>query len=285
MHCKKTLIALFVIAASTLAAFQWIFTVPEQAQLLNIVPSTKVVQRCYQESYRKEDGLDVNGELSILVWNIYKQQQDDWFDELSRLSRQTQLVLLQEASITPTLKQFISGSPFTAKSVRAFDAFDTSTGVLNLSTSPPTSICAYIEVEPWLMLPKSALLAYYALSNGEVLAVVNIHAINFTFGTQEYQQQLKQLSQQLSGHLGPMIIAGDFNSWSERRLLKLKQSMQELNLVEVHFTPDHRRQFIINDIALDHVFYRGLMLKTAEAPLTDASDHNPMMVTFTVNRD
>ncbi|MGF1764456.1 endonuclease/exonuclease/phosphatase family protein [Aliivibrio kagoshimensis] len=284
MRYKNTLTALLVITATTVAAFQWIFTVPKQAQLLNIAPSTKAVQRCYQESNRKEGALDVNGELALLVWNIYKQQQGNWFEELSHLSRQTQLVLLQEASITPKLKQFISDSPFTAKSVRAFDAFDTSTGVLNLSTSSPTSICAYIEVEPWLMLPKSALLAYYALSNGEVLAVVNIHAINFTFGTQEYQQQLKQLSEQLNRHHGPMIIAGDFNSWSEVRLQTLKKSMQGLNLVEAQFAPDHRRQFIINNIALDHVFYRGLSLKMAEAPRSDASDHNPMIVTFTINQ-
>lgn len=285
MRYKKSLFLLLLIIISASAVFQWVFTVPKQAQLINIEPSSVYDGRCFQSANKLETAIDVDGEVSLLVWNIFKQQRDNWAVELSLLSQKSQLVLLQEASLTSELKQFISESRFTAKSVRAFDAFETSTGVLNLSTSSPQSICAYIDVEPWITLPKSALLAYYRLSNNRVLAVVNIHAINFTIGTKEYQRQLMQLSQVLIKHQGPMIVAGDFNSWSESRLQQLKSRMSELNLSDVQFTPDYRRRFVLNDMVLDHVFYRGLILKKAEAPLSDASDHNPMSVVFGINLD
>ncbi|MBL4830148.1 MAG: endonuclease/exonuclease/phosphatase family protein [Aliivibrio sp.] len=285
MRYKNSLLLFALIVISASAVFQWVFTVPKQAQLINIEPSSAYGGRCYQSTNKLEMAIDVDDEVSLLVWNIYKQQGDNWAAELSRLSKKAQLILLQETSLTSELKQFISESRFIAKSVRAFDAFETSTGVLNLSTSPPQSICAYIDVEPWLTLPKSALLAYYRLSNNRVLAVVNIHAINFTFGTKEYQKQLMQLSQILVKHQGPMIVAGDFNSWSESRLQQLKSKMSLLGLIDVQFTPDYRRRFVLNNMALDHVFYRGLTLKKAEAPLSDASDHNPMSVVFGINQD
>ena len=60
-------------------------------------------------------------------------------------------------------------------------------GCLNLAlTSALLKLCAYTHEEPWLQLPKSALWSRYQLSNGEQLAVVNIHAVNFTLGTEEY---------------------------------------------------------------------------------------------------
>ncbi len=76
--------------------------------------------------------------------------------------------------------------------------------------------------EPWLQLPKSALWSRYQLSNGEELAVINIHAVNFTFGTEDYEAQLKSLTDNLQKYRGPVVFAGDFNSWSEARFSVLK---------------------------------------------------------------
>jgi hypothetical protein len=47
----------------------------------------------------------------------------------------------------------------------------------------------------------------------------------------------------------------------------------------VAFAPDNRKQFI-NGMALDHVFYRELNVVSAQSPVTSASDHNPLLVSF-----
>ena len=64
------------------------------------------------------------------------------------------------------------------------------------------------------LLPKSALYARYRLSNGSDLVTVNLHAINFTLGTKDFQNQIEQLENAVKKHKGPLIIAGDFNTWS-----------------------------------------------------------------------
>lgn len=56
-------------------------------------------------------------------------------------------------------------------------------------------------------------------------------------------------------------------------------NLASIGLQEVAFDPDHRTTFITG-LPLDHVFYRGLVLKKAEAPKSDASDHNPLLVSF-----
>ncbi|TOE88347.1 endonuclease/exonuclease/phosphatase family protein, partial [Vibrio parahaemolyticus] len=86
------------------------------------------------------------------------------------------------------------------------------------------------------------------------LAVINVHAINFTVGTEEYTSQLSALETLLKQHSGPIVFAGDFNSWSEYRITAMKQALREANLREVQFSPDHRTQFITG-LPLDHVFY------------------------------
>jgi len=278
---KKALIALPIVAvAAILIAYQVIFTLPDSAQVSTLSPSAKTPElACYNNS--EAAVIDQQGKLNLLVWNIYKQNHSNWQSALQALAKDKQLLLLQEASMTAELRTWIDQGQWSGNIVDAFKAFDTSAGVLNLAHQLPKLACAYTEMEPWLRLPKSAIYATYPLSNGQVLAVVNIHAINFTYGTDEYHRQLGLLANALSKHSGPMIVAGDFNSWSEERLQVVKSLLGKLSVKEAVFQPDHRKQFI-NGLPLDHVFYRGLVLEKAEAPISDASDHNPIEVYFSL---
>ncbi|MGF1907947.1 endonuclease/exonuclease/phosphatase family protein [Vibrio kasasachensis] len=276
---KKILIALPVIAiAVTIMAFQIIFTLPDSAKVSTLSQTVEAPElACYHNPL--PDVIDQKGKLNVLVWNIYKQNRSSWQSALQFLAKDKQLLLLQEASMTTDLRAWIDNGKWSGNIVDAFKAFDTSAGVLNLAHQLPKLACAYTEMEPWLRLPKSAIYATYPLSNGEVLAVVNIHAINFTYGTQEYHRQLNELTKALSKHSGPMIIAGDFNSWSEERLTVMKSVLENLGVKEVLYQPDHRKQFL-NGLPLDHVFYRDLILEKAKAPISDASDHNPIEIYF-----
>jgi endonuclease/exonuclease/phosphatase (EEP) superfamily protein YafD len=215
------------------------------------------------------------------VWNIYKQNREGWSEELSRLSSDAQLLLLQEASLNTGLKQWLSEQGWEGNQVNAFKVMGESAGVINLARTTPNLACGYTEMEPWLRLPKSGIYARYPLSNGQELAVVNLHAVNFTYGTNEYQLQLQALANELSQHTGPIIVAGDFNSWSEERMTVMKQVLTSLGLNEVSFSPDNRVRFI-SGLPLDHVFYRGLKLENAKAPESDASDHNPLLLSFSL---
>lgn len=267
-----------LIIAVVLIVYQSVFSLPKQAQLTSYNSDSELLSlRCYESKTAAQ--LDKQQRINLLVWNIYKQNRTNWSSSLSQYSQDKQLVLLQEASMTAELREWLKQGAWFGSQVDAFKAFETTAGVLNLSAGSPIKACAYTELEPWLRLPKSALYALYPLSNGEQLAVVNIHAVNFTYGTLEYHRQLKVLVEELSEHQGPVIIAGDFNSWSKERLRVMSDALSSLGLKEVTYDSDNRTQFITG-LPLDHVFYRGLTLEKAEAPVSDASDHNPILVTF-----
>ncbi|MCG7498409.1 endonuclease/exonuclease/phosphatase family protein [Vibrio sp. Of7-15] len=274
----KILIGLGAVFVAAIVSFQVSFTIPEQAEVMALeAESNELKVRCLTEN--QVTALDRDGKLSLLVWNIYKQQKESWQSQLQELSTDVDLILLQEASLTPSLKSAIKQAGWVANLVRAFDVLDTSAGVLSLSRSQPSSACAHTALEPWLRLPKSALLSLFPLSTQENLAVVNIHGVNFTLGTEEYHAQLSELQNALEAHQGPIIVAGDFNTWSEDRLAVVRDQVGQLGLKEVSFTDDHRTQFLTG-LPLDHIFYRGLELEKAEAPKSDASDHNPMIAHF-----
>ncbi|ERM60137.1 endonuclease/exonuclease/phosphatase family protein [Vibrio cyclitrophicus] len=275
---KKTIIVIAVLITLVVASFHLIFAIPQKPNLVTSSYSTSNdTYSCYQNSLPKS--IDVSDGLSLIVWNIYKQNRNNWQNELNQLTEGSDLVLLQEARMTKELSQWVTSGQWGSTRVNAFEVFEQSAGVLSLATHLPIEACAYTHEEPWLQLPKSALWSRYQLSNGEELAVINIHAVNFTFGTEDYKAQLKSLTDNLQKYRGPVIFAGDFNSWSEARFAVLKEALEKVGLTEVVFDPDNRTQFMTG-LVLDHVFYRGLEVEKAKAPITDASDHNPMRVTF-----
>ncbi|SON50302.1 endonuclease/exonuclease/phosphatase family protein [Vibrio tapetis] len=280
---KRALVTLGLVMAAIPLAYHLIFSVPLKPQVISFEANQSLEEQvCYQG--KPDQFIDEQGMLSVLVWNIYKQNRDNWQQELERFSKHAQLILLQEASLDTGFIGWLKTKQWASNHVSAFRAFETSTGVLNLATQMPSKACAFIQKEPWLRLPKSGLYATYGLSNGQSLAVINIHAINFTVGTLEFKEQLVALRNAVNKHQGPMIMAGDFNTWSEERTETLEDLMASLSMNEVTFSPDHRTQFITG-LVLDHIYYRDLVLETAEAPSTDASDHNPLLATFSLQEE
>ncbi len=279
---KRYILVIILLGLFTLvtSGHKLIFNIPDAPQLVTVSESSSGEPLvCFHDDDAAY--LDKQGELGLLVWNIYKQSRDSWNSELTRLSDGAQLLLMQEASLSADFRSWIFKHGWEGNQVNAFKVMGESAGVINLARTTPSLACGYTEMEPWLRLPKSGIYAQYPLSNGQQLAVVNLHAVNFTYGTNEYQLQLQALASELSKHTGPIIVAGDFNSWSEARLSVMKQVLTSIGLREVSFTPDYRVRFLTG-LPLDHVFYRGLNLKNAEAPESDASDHNPLLVRFSL---
>jgi endonuclease/exonuclease/phosphatase (EEP) superfamily protein YafD len=223
--------------------------------------------------------IDAQGNLQVLVWNLHKQNAREWRNELIRYSEDAQIVLLQEVRLTTVFKRYIKDFHWHANHVDAFTIFNNSAGVLSAGRTPVEDIYCYLAPEPVFRLPKSSSISRYKLSNGQILTAVNVHLINFTLGLKAYRQQMQTLIDDLKYVEGPMIFAGDFNTWSRERQRMIDGMMEDLGLEEAHYANDTRRRFLAK-LALDHVYYRGLDLQQAEVLQTTASDHNPILVEF-----
>lgn len=225
--------------------------------------------------------LPARDHLSVMVWNIFKQQRQNWLSVLSHYAEDSQLMLLQEAQTTPELVKFATSHYLVADQVPAIilpNRAKLASGVMTLSAAHPIYCCPLRKPEPLLRLPKSALITVYPLMDARLLMVVNIHSINFSLGVDIYHQQLKSIGEQVATHDGPVIFAGDFNTWSRRRLHLLYRFARLMKLQEVRFSNDYRiRAF---GLPLDFVFYRGLKVSDATVINTNASDHNPLLVKF-----
>jgi endonuclease/exonuclease/phosphatase (EEP) superfamily protein YafD len=224
--------------------------------------------------------LPVANEIKLISWNIAKGRTEGWKEDLRELAADAQLVMLQEAILSEEMKQpretpiHWSFSP--GYRTNAYDS-----GVMTLSRVKPDLLHSLPVREPWLRSPKATHITRFHHGTGnDPLLVVNMHAINFTFGTRAYTDQLREIGEVLSAHQGPIIFSGDLNTWSQARSEVLHNLMDELGLTAVSFTPDHRvRRF---GHALDYVFVRGLTVKESYTVDLDSSDHNPLVLTVVV---
>ena len=212
--------------------------------------------------------------IRLLNWNILKLKRDAWELDLQRFSYSANLVLLQESTNDERLQRHLEHLSFHSLAP-GYVKGEQQTGVYTASTVRPVSSCYQQQMEPWLRSPKAVQISRYLLKDHhETLLVVNIHSINFAWGLTEYKQQLNAVEVALASHQGPVIMAGDFNTWSNKRL-KVLQDFAAASLLEpVRFQYDQRTRFLSN--ALDHIFVRGLRVSVNHVWKTVASDHNPL---------
>ncbi|MFA0704048.1 hypothetical protein AB4618_26640, partial [Vibrio sp. 10N.222.48.A8] len=103
---KKTIIVITLLITLAVVSFHFIFVIPNKPNLIISSQSTSNdIYSCYQNSAPK--AIDVSDGLDITVWNIYKQNRNNWQSELNKLSAGSDLVLLQEASMTEGLRQWV----------------------------------------------------------------------------------------------------------------------------------------------------------------------------------
>ena len=73
--------------------------------------------------------------------------------------------------------------------------------------------------EPFSRTPKMALISQYPIAgSADQLMVVNVHSINFVV-TSKFETQLQQIEEAISSHRGPLLLAGDFNTWISSRMI------------------------------------------------------------------
>ena len=219
--------------------------------------------------------------ISLLSWNSHKGSHNAFGADLTRLEQGIDLLLLQEAVIDETLKSRLQLSGRQWNMAIAFELEQTEVGLLSASGASPVSACADRVPEPLLVLPKTILATTYPLDGmSEDLLVVNVHMVNFTFTGRALQKQLEKVVRLVQNHPGPVIVAGDFNTWSSGRQAAVEIKMAELGLQPVRFLPDNRSRFF--NKAVDEIYFRGLIPLVSISHTVKTSDHNPLEVHFRV---
>ncbi|KUE81288.1 hypothetical protein ATO46_12375 [Aeromonas schubertii] len=218
-------------------------------------------------------------EFGVTVWNLYKSQRKEWLAGMDRFALEQDLVLLQESKTTPELLGWLRDGGFEWQQVQAFTQGQSSLGVMTAAKTPRAFVCGVRSPEPFFRIPKSGLVSLYPLDGDpDGVLVVNLHAVNFELGMAGYREQLNELTALVRRHQGPVILAGDFNTWSDKRQRWLDGLAGELSLKEARPVPDTRSTAFGRP--LDHLYYRDLDLVEVSAPGTEASDHNPIVARF-----
>ena len=211
--------------------------------------------------------------FELLCWNVHKERNRHLAAELQRIGAHSHLVLLQEAIRTDALPlhawTMVEAFRFVNGGTPAGVATGTSATMIDARPlySPGR--------EPFAGTPKSALATRVRLHGGLVLLVINIHGVNFR-NARALQDQLAELEPIVGAHTGPMIVAGDFNTWTRRRVTVLEAFAARHGLARVFTERGAPR--------LDAVFQRGLTVEDATVVRSRSSDHDALRVRFVVPR-
>jgi len=223
--------------------------------------------------------LDPN-RIDLFVWNMKKGAHPESFSDLQRMAGNKDLVLIQEARLEQQPIDALDRAQFWSFAP-GYKTSSASTGVMTLSNTTPLTHCYLTDHEPWLGSPKAISVTEFGLaSTNDTLAVINVHAVNFTLGVADFERQILKIESVLADHSGPVIVAGDFNTWRQRRLAVLLAMTERLDLNELSFDVDDRVTPFGNIV--DRVFVRGLNAVETSIEIVDTSDHNPMSITLSM---
>ena len=220
--------------------------------------------------------------INLLVWNIYKAKRDQLYPDLEYLSGGKDLILLQETVNDPdffSFTQIINWTYWlTAASFRQSSGFET--GVTSGFIQNPINsfFLRSPDREPILNTPKMVLGNIFKIDSHTNLLVLNIHAINFVTNA-AHRRQIDQAVEVISQHRGPVIFAGDFNTWNRWRMNYVKSALAEVGLKPAILDGE-------SDISgLDHIFTRQIeVLDFQILSHIRSSDHSPLVASVKIQK-
>lgn len=255
------------------------FSTTTQAALWFKIPSAN--EEVQQFGHDSKDELDPQ-KIEVMIWNQYKGKERSFRREYQRLTHAKDVLILQETLLDKDMKQIYGSnrdfhSIFAASFVYRFSKKPT--GVTSASTVKASSYLAQRSrgVEIVGSTPKMILFATYPIKGrAEELMTVNIHALN-SVTWQTLAVQLLDALKVVKEHDGPVVFAGDFNTWSKNKMNYLKSAMKKAGLEEVQFEHSERKMKVFGR-ELDHAFTRGLKITNAVVEKTDGADHQPLLL-------
>lgn len=220
--------------------------------------------------------------FSMLCWNIHKENLHPHFHlQLHQLllSHPSDFVLFQEYKMPKHLPHELRDFSYAMAA-----NMETRRHIYGLLTASCFDFASkHIELthkrELLFSTKKSMLLTSHPFSDGKTLHIVNMHGINFVSYT-TFSNELSKIVAVLKNCEGAMIVSGDFNNWSLRRIKALEDFRQSLCLEKALVEQEHHIKRVFSK-PIDHIFYRDLKLLRAEAIDTKkVSDHNPIHTVF-----
>ncbi len=230
--------------------------------------------------------------IRVLVWNLYKSKLAGWRDDFAALATDHDLMLLQEGYWDAETRPWFAGVEglawwlgvtfeYTHRSPRPVTGT-----VLGSRCSPLTPILFLHSPyrEALTGTPKSFIAGTFAVTgSAQPLLVLSVHGTNLHVDPIAFDQHMDQVIDTVGRHSGPVVLAGDFNTWSERRTAYLFERTAALGLTSVFDRGPAREaqsdgRMTWSDNYLDHAFVRGLVVRPSAQVLRTvrSSDHAPL---------
>jgi len=221
--------------------------------------------------------------FSILVWNVHKENELSHFKERLKLLIQEyppDFLLFQEVKHPKARAHLLDGYSYALASniETRMNLYGVTTAAKVAFEHIDTAISSKREVVG-LATHKSLLITGHRQIDGGRLYLVNLHAVNFVT-LRSFTLELSKIEETLQAYQGALVIGGDFNNWSSRRIKALDAFQERLGLQKATLSAPHHVKAVFSK-PIDHIFYRGIRLLKAEAIDTGkVSDHNPIYATF-----
>lgn len=239
-----------------------------------LIPKDNEVLSRYGHSSKSE--LDPTN-INLFVWNIYKADYYQWEEQYTSQISKFDIFMIQEVLTKPVVTDVLNakfGIQYQSATSFVYKKTGFATGIAT-GSSANTTWRYYLrskKLEPFIGTPKLTLFTKYKLKNSnKELMVVNIHAINFVTSL-ALHSQLKDAASIIKTHSGPVIFAGDFNTWTYEKQSFLRKLTQKLGFKEVTFQNDTRKKMF--GWILDFIFVKDLEIISSNVhDELDGSDH------------
>jgi len=230
-------------------------------------------------SYGSSAAGHLQNSFSVLVWNIQKAAGKEKFQkDFSSLLPQSDVALLQEAIINPYTLTIMNKSWAWHLGISFFMEEIIPTGVMTGSrvNSWNWDVIRSKGTEPFLDSNKMIVWNQIpAVRHKNGILFVNIHGLNFV-SDQVNMNHIDQSFELIRRFTGPIVFAGDFNTWTSDRRRHLEEGIARLGLKEVTWPAGKGP-----NPAFDHAFYRGLKVEHAQFfGKVKSSDHSPFLIRF-----
>ncbi|AGH94741.1 endonuclease/exonuclease/phosphatase family protein [Pseudobdellovibrio exovorus] len=217
-------------------------------------------------------------ELSVITWNAHKLADNQFLPDLATLSTDSDIILIQEAMHSNDLQNyFASQFDLSFSFHKSFcNKENQATGVMTASRYLLQSNLTLVstDTEPFTFTPKVSGYSAVQIPEIGVVHIINTHGLNFNTGS-KFKRQMTEISKFIAQLEGPVIWAGDFNTWNSDRQAHLDKNAAALGLH--HLKPTNEKR----NLKLDHIYVRGLELQSVELLRhIKSSDHLPLKAVF-----
>lgn len=222
--------------------------------------------------------------LDLAVWNVWKGSGGRPFlDEYHRLVKGRHLLLLQEVLLTLKALGNFAPNGFSASHGATYRRRDgLRDGVMTVAIAAPSEPVKRIlcgTPEPFLKTTKATLIAKFGVEDlNNQLCVVNTHA-KLVRRPATAVAEIERVLREIKSHAGPMIFAGDFNTFSKTYIREVDRIMGSVGLERVILEADTRTA----TTALDQIYVRDIKVINAKVETTYIhSDHFPITATLEI---